>query len=489
MAMQESNGELSGELIQEAHTEVSNYLSLAKHCIDDGADYEQAVGFYELAFEIFQNRKEEISVNISEAWRKALNCMRPCDFFQVSEETRRRFITVLRDIEQKSKMDTAIINSARSIADILQNMPKNSTAEIKTEKNKDESKQESKQESLLLGPNVTKEEIDAEIQLFLSTVSSKYIKAMRNCAGHQENPLWGGDVELIEIAKILQVQIEIHKNQIGNIQPLFGDKNSQQKIHLLLIGENYGGGHYCLLIPNEQKPNEQNSFDQRGITPDGDCLFNACLAGKRQLDNAIEEFRQSTSEEIRELRNKVCDNLEVLLENIKDGKPRKDGEKIFNYTDHDDPIKARFTAIIHGEAQDLSNHINDLPHSDLRDEAKVLRELRYPPVVKALVLEASDSKIFAGFSWGTKTTDSMNDFDFVWEKKSPVSNKREYPFFDSSNVEKRAVRKKLDFGLNYSDSNELNDLAERYINEVDLAMPGIEGIFGGSSNFNRNTRK
>jgi len=204
------------------------------------------------------------------------------------------------------------------------------------------------------------------VEEFLSTISERYIEAMRVCAG--ENPLWGGDIELIEIANLLQVKIAVYKNNTDTHPAVFGDENSQQTIGILLMGEHYGAGHYCVLAWNDEK------IVRLGINADGDCLFNACLAGKRLLDFPEENFRQSTLAEIKKLRNDVCENLKTLLENIKNRNPRIAGEG--NYTEHDDPIKSRFMAIINGEEKDIINHINDLPNSNLRDEALYLRQAR-----------------------------------------------------------------------------------------------------------------
>lgn len=211
------------------------------------------------------------------------------------------------------------------------------------------------------------EALEKTVGLFLSTISERYVNAMRVCAG--EDIIWGGDIELIEIAKILELQIVVHKNHIENVQPNFGDAKNQQTIHLLLAGENYGAGHYCLLVPDEN-----NGFVTKGIDADGNCLFNACLTGKRLLDSPEEAFRQSDLNEIVRLRINVCDRLDNLLAKIKVGAFRDDAEDKFNYTEGDDPIKARFMAILEGEAENLSDHINDLPNSSLRQEAIELRE-------------------------------------------------------------------------------------------------------------------
>lgn len=458
MAMQESQGEFL------------TYLSLGNDFIESG-DHEQALGCYDFAFKAFTKIREDVFINSSQdLWLDALKRIRQINFFNISAQIRESFLDVLTAMRMSNNFGADIKEVAVSISFKMIDSRGIPTVDLNEygheyghvyeygyeyEENEealnavvisqaffggDEFLSEPSKEQ----PKLTLEEIDEKIQSFLSTVSKRYIEAMRACAKDQENPLWGGDIELIEIAKILQVQIIIHKKNIGDMQPTFGDKNSTQTIHLLLMGENYGIGHYCLLVPDEQ-----NGFIQKGITADGDCLFNACLVGKRQLDAPTEAFRQSTPQEIRALRNNICDNLDVLLSDIRDNKPRENADDQFLYTEHDDPIKARFTAIIQGEESALSDHINDLPRSALVDEALELRNLKNPRQLDF------------------NPTPNMFD-SFIWEKK-PSTEKRKLSFFLSdfeSDAKPRSVKQKL----------EHDSVMEVYLYESGFEMPKIEEI-------------
>lgn len=465
--------------MQESQDEFSTYLSLGNDFIESG-DYEQALGCYDFAFKAFTKIREDVFVNSSQnLWLDALKRIRQINFFAISAQIRESFLEVLTAMRMADNIGNDIKEAAVSITFKMinsRNIPTVDLKEFEYGQEYEYEENEEVQNAIVIShayfggdkflsepsmqqPTLTSDEIDDKIQSFLSTVSKQYVKAMRACAEDQENPLWGGDIELIEIAKMLQVQIVIHKNEIGNLQPPFGDKNSKQTIHLLLMGENYGIGHYCLLIPNEQ-----NGFVQKGITPDGDCLFNACLAGKRQLDTPIEQIRQSTPLEIRALRNEMCDNLDILLDDIKDNKPRENAEDHFHYTEHDDPIKARFTAIIHGEEEALSDHINDLPRSVLVDEALELRNLKYPRQ-----LDISQTL--------------ENFVSLIWEKK-PSTEKRKLSYFLSdfesdSDSNSRLVKQKLN-----SDS-----IIELYLNEFDAEMAKVEEIFEENICFSWTSKK
>lgn len=430
--------------MQESQGEFSTYLSLAKDLIEEG-DYEQALGCFQFAFEAFKKIGEDvIDDNLKQdLWLDVLIYIYQINFSNISDEIKKKFLEVLTAIGNSDKFSEEIQEKAVNIyLDMSQNYnpeydqnPTGFTAMIDLKK--------VYQEHLEEQPKLTPNEIKEKIQSFLSTVSKRYVDAMRVCAEDQKDPLWGGDIELIEIAKILQVQIVIHKNEIGKCYSPFGDINSKQTIHLLLMGENYGIGHYCLLIPNEQ-----NGFDRKGITADGDCLFNACLAGKRQLDAPTEPFSQSTSQEIRALRNEVCDNLEKLLENISNRKPRVDAETVYLYTEHDDPIKARFSTIIDGEENNLSANINALPHSNLVNEALELRNLLAPPQI----------------NYTPESVDSP-----IWEKKpSKEKRKRSFIFSDSDSDSKSdRVKQKRN-----------NDPADNYLNKPGGEIPNLEDILG-----------
>lgn len=210
--------------------------------------------------------------------------------------------------------------------------------------------------------------IEQQIEEFLETVSSQYIKEMRTPRG-----IWGGDIEVEAISQILKVNIIIHLT--NNRQPHNLEANtSWGTIHIL-----YNGIHY-------------NICDEKGnivkeVPGDGDCLFHSCIGGTI-LNNIQVNTNYNTAEKLRE---QVCDYLQIELEQLEDkakqqmqislsngsiSQAEANEDYIRRYKKEHNRIRSRFEALIMQDEHDNS-FTQNLPECKLRYKAEKLRARRH----------------------------------------------------------------------------------------------------------------
>lgn len=131
---------------------------------------------------------------------------------------------------------------------------------------------------------------------FLDELTTNYLSGMR-----QLQTYWGGDIELNVISEILESKILIKSNDEENV--VIGDQNWLKTIQIKFTGDHYYVVH---------------GSAEFSIQADGDCLFNACIqANKLNLDPNY-TLVQSTPEEVSNLRNDVCNRLELDRSRIKE---------------------------------------------------------------------------------------------------------------------------------------------------------------------------
>lgn len=201
---------------------------------------------------------------------------------------------------------------------------------------------------------------------FFENLPNKYVEAMRTLRTY-----WGGDLELNAIARIYQASIAIQLTEGYTIN--IGDTNAQKKIHL-----KYTDNHYDV-------------YDERGtgcihIHPDGDCLFNACIQGKKLSENPDFTLSQSSRSEISELRKDVCDLLEQ----------------------EPDSIIARYQCIINAETVDeLRTALADLQRAPCIDEALEMVRIKNPRLYELYRMQENTSSNQAlGRDSSRKNTDN-----------------------------------------------------------------------------------
>jgi len=212
---------------------------------------------------------------------------------------------------------------------------------------------------------------------FLETVSEHYIQGLRNTDSQIGEVLWGGDIELIEIAELHNLNITVYqysRNSKGNI---IKDSLGKPKIEANpSIGPQVGkpinlwlnGLHYQNYDPSNQ--------EVRNVPGDGNCLFHAVL-------RAMNESDKSTIEEVSILRNAVADRFNSLITRInqkeqviRSGTEENNWQPITVTLTHrnNNPIYSRFAAIFEAEDEvQLQDAISYLPPSNLLEEAKKLR--------------------------------------------------------------------------------------------------------------------
>lgn len=180
-------------------------------------------------------------------------------------------------------------------------------------------------------------------QEFLETVSNEYIKTMRNSG------IWGGDIEVGAISRLLQVKIKIYRRITGEPprEDIIGDNNVPHMIHVI-----YNGSHYDVCNENGKRIKK--------ATPNGNCLFESCIEGAKLQGIAV----NATYNTVTKLREQVCNDLQnQILENPAG-----------------DPIKARFEAFIQYDSRQNDVLEVHLPDCKLRNEAIELRNLLNPRI-------------------------------------------------------------------------------------------------------------
>jgi hypothetical protein len=201
---------------------------------------------------------------------------------------------------------------------------------------------------------------------FLTQISRRYIEAIRNSVPHGGEILWGGDIELQEIARIHRLSIVIH--QPGNLTYSVSSADWNREIHLWL-----NNGHYENYDPKTKKT--------ISVPGDGNCLFTAVLRAINVANN-INRISTSEDSDVSDLRNSVADSLEDLVERIerreqviREGTAETNWQSIpVALTQNDDPIRSRFAAIFEAENNEqLSFAMESLPQSSLLDEALDIR--------------------------------------------------------------------------------------------------------------------
>ena len=225
---------------------------------------------------------------------------------------------------------------------------------------------------------------DQAITEFLAHVSMNYIASMRSAT--PGNALFGGDIELIEIADILNVCIILHRHEGYTINngavfsdcPAIGQADTPT-IHLALLEDPVK--HYQIYVPGVDGTRPR-FIDVPG---DGNCLFHACIRAKKLLDlNATEETVSSTVEETRVLRGQVCDRLQSLVESIARGDEvlHPGAANRVRLNNENDPIWSRFNAIFKAKTlTQLNVAINDLAAGDLVNEAKAIKQVLSPELM------------------------------------------------------------------------------------------------------------
>lgn len=192
-------------------------------------------------------------------------------------------------------------------------------------------------------PPLTEEQRE-KANKFLETISERYINAIGNAYQEEREVLWGGDIELIEVANLRNLRITVYHPSTEGPQP-----NPQigpiegRPVNLWLEG-----GHY----ENYDQIKDEHTLD---VPRDGNCLFHAVLRAEHDLNdtNTIYKFKL---EAVANLRNQVADNLRYIVERVRRGDAN--------------PIYARFAAIFEAENNEqLATAIAYLPHGSLREEA------------------------------------------------------------------------------------------------------------------------
>ena len=205
---------------------------------------------------------------------------------------------------------------------------------------------------------------------FLRGISERYIRAIKN-AGSEGEVLWGGDVELIEIAVLRNLRIIVYQNAhgIATALPSIGPVDGRP-VYLW-----YTGNHYENYDPTTGRI-------KNGVPLDGNCLFHAVLRAMHDLDhpNTPYDFNLAA---VAHLRNEVANAYTILIRRIdnreqetRDGTPENGMRPIQEILTHENnnAIYVAFARIFEAETEaQLAEAIEYLPPSNLRDEAVRLR--------------------------------------------------------------------------------------------------------------------
>ena len=160
---------------------------------------------------------------------------------------------------------------------------------------------------------LNKRKVKLDIEDFLAKIPARYKEKVCLLANpiYEQGGMWGAFLELLTIANIEQVCFIVHTEgpmgTIGIPLPPIGVFTNPQ-IHLWLIGEDLGCGHYSLLIPTapSSTPIQGETFTIKQIPATGDCLFDAAIQGIKILRQPTMRLTDSTPEEIIALREKVA---------------------------------------------------------------------------------------------------------------------------------------------------------------------------------------
>lgn len=227
----------------------------------------------------------------------------------------------------------------------------------------------------ILSPTLTAIKPPSQVAAeFLGSISKRYIQAMRN-ATHKDGRevLYGGDIELIEIAKLLNIKIIVHKHTGNTVvqgpifvaNPAIGPADAPV-VHLVLAGRHY---QVCKVDESTKRIQILN------VPPDGNCLFHACIRGKKLLEPGA--AATSTIAEVLALRKQVCDSLQAILDQITRGEEVAQADVtggVRVLIRADDPIHSRFAAILEAEYQEqLAEAIDLLPDGALVQEARAIK--------------------------------------------------------------------------------------------------------------------
>lgn len=247
------------------------------------------------------------------------------------------------------------------------------------------------EEEQILIAEIELRQAEEEKEKFLDDISQNYIDAIRNAYKENGQVVWGGDIEIIEIANILNVQIIVHKPTvtydideddkvhviIENVipQPPIGPKDAASTINLWLQG-----GHYQIYYPDILPLKPIN------VPGDGNCLFHAVIRALPDktiypiLTNNIEKTSvaaDSTLQEVSALRHATADRYQTLIDDINKGVmvqwPGADNP--VPLSNWDNMIWCRFNSIFEAlDDRQLSAAKGDLPISPMRKQAVNIRK-------------------------------------------------------------------------------------------------------------------
>lgn len=178
---------------------------------------------------------------------------------------------------------------------------------------------------------------------FLNTIPSKYVTEMR------KDKVWGGDLELQEIANLYNMEIIVFKERV-KLHPIKSRTAPvDRKIYLRINDEENGSGHYSV--------SDQHGNITHRVAGDGNCLFSACYVA---VSNA--KLKPSDSNihinNPKDLRERTCDYL------------NRENQS----SNQNNSIRVRFEAILEATTKEqFITAIHLLPNIQLRQQAIDLR--------------------------------------------------------------------------------------------------------------------
>lgn len=148
-----------------------------------------------------------------------------------------------------------------------------------------------------------------EVNIFLDSMTNRYIEGMRNVNFKDGDVLWGGEIEINALANLFDCTIEIYNEEInektreevvGKQLAEYNNKGQNSVIRLVYCD----GNHYKFI-----KPGTENEIVD--VERDGNCLFYSYLGATGQ---------EQSLEEVKEIRGAIADYIseeEVLRANIR----------------------------------------------------------------------------------------------------------------------------------------------------------------------------
>ncbi len=267
------------------------------------------------------------------------------------------------------------------------------------------------------------------LNAFKDSIIEDYADALLNCEGSSRPIIWGGEPELLLIAKALKVNIEVYEQ--GKDEPrTFETAEAEKNIRIVYNGSN----HYELYVNKTSSGSYTTSNGRTG----GDCMFDACLRAKKVLDEKLELTKSNPPEQ---------------SEAIAIAELRKDVSSLFKKDKRcQENIIQLYISIIFSDEQNPQTMLEAAPMGNLRDKAKELRNIyqNLPDDEKDSVKSETNNQLLTHFFANHKfVADDINKIIEVSDEEAQkiISEKNREVSIDKIKTEEGHGKSALTFAV------------------------------------------